>query len=167
MFLGKWRETTVAIKLLSQSMFSSATAMANNPDDGGLMAAAQRWHPCDLGSLLVMAVQAVQSSAWSGVLLVPWKGHRGDGHMTKNQVLLKPPCRARRPWCRPLLTTHLLQGKVSVPQELCLRRAGAMLPGCSVDIPTNSDVLCVFSIFHVCMLGSSLDSWHLDSVYSP
>ena len=43
-FLGKWRETTVAIKLLSQSMFSSAGA--DDADDGGLMAAAQRWHPC-------------------------------------------------------------------------------------------------------------------------
>ena len=45
-FLGKWRETTVAIKLLSQSMFSSAHAGAGDADDGGLMAAAQRWHPC-------------------------------------------------------------------------------------------------------------------------
>ena len=46
-FLGKWRETTVAIKLLSQSMFSSAHAGgAGDADDGGMMAAAQRWHPC-------------------------------------------------------------------------------------------------------------------------
>ena len=45
MFLGKWRETTVAIKLLSQSMFLGPNTL---DEASGAMAHSHspRWHRC-------------------------------------------------------------------------------------------------------------------------